>query len=450
MPTAKSIHIGLNHVDPNGYNGWDGELSGCINDATDMKAIADSLGYSSTLLTDSDATSCRLTSELGQAAQDLQSGDILFLSYSGHGGQVDDVNGDEDDALDETWCLYDRQFIDDELYSLWEQFSPGVRIIVLSDSCHSGTVLRMMQTASDLTVQMRRTRAIPTPEQKAALDAITKGLGIDAKEFSNAAALRERKAAVAPGFRSRGGPPAIASANLLGVPKRMPTDVQALVNEKHRDVYAAAQWIAGPSERAEVSATVILISGCQDNQLSMDGSGNGLFTEKLKQVWNDGAFTGNYKAFCDAIKKLMPAKQQPNFYEVGAKNPTFEGQTPFEIGDGAAAPAQPTDGGTTQPAQPADTGQPQPADTPQPTESSAHPKLQEGDSGDAVKELKRILADTGYYNGDIDGDFDSVTTSAVRSFQQAYGLEVTGVVDDDTWKNLDDAEQEHQHELEPA
>ncbi len=445
MTTAKSIHIGLNHVDPDGYNGWDGELSGCINDATDMQSIADGLGYTSTLLIDSDATSCRVISEIGQAADELQSGDILFVTYSGHGGQVDDVNGDEDDSLDETWCLYDRQFIDDEIYSLWTQFNPGVRIVALSDSCHSGTVMRMMQVAEDIVVQTRRSKAPPTPEQKAALDSISKTLGVDPKEFAKAAALKEKQAANIARSRSRGGPAAIPQRNLLGVARRIPPDVQEEVNKRYREVHAAAQFIAGPSERAEVSASVILISGCQDNQLSMDGSGNGLFTEKVKQVWNGGAFTGNYKAFCDAIKALMPKKQQPNYFVVGAKNAQFEGQTPFEIGDGSAAPATPTDEGTTEPEQPADTDQPQPEDTPQPTESS-HPQLQEGDCGDAVKELKRILADTGYYNGDVDDDFDSVTTSAVRSFQQAYDVEVTGIVNDETWTKLMDAA----HELEPA
>ena len=57
MATALSIHIGLNGVDPSAYNGWAGTLSGCVNDANAMKAIADSLGYTSTLLLNQSATS---------------------------------------------------------------------------------------------------------------------------------------------------------------------------------------------------------------------------------------------------------------------------------------------------------------------------------------------------------------------------------------------------------
>ena len=68
------------------------------------------------------------------------------MSYSGHGGQIQDENADEADGLDETWVLYDRQVIDDELYQRWASFAEGVRIVVLSDSCHSGSVVKAQLT----------------------------------------------------------------------------------------------------------------------------------------------------------------------------------------------------------------------------------------------------------------------------------------------------------------
>ena len=57
-----------------------------------------------------------------------------MLSYSGHGGQLPDLNDDEPDQEDETWCLYDGQVVDDELSELYSHFKQGVRILVLSDS----------------------------------------------------------------------------------------------------------------------------------------------------------------------------------------------------------------------------------------------------------------------------------------------------------------------------
>src|SRR5262245_37245617 len=103
MARGISIHIGLNIVDPTCYNGWDGQLSGCLNDALDMQAIANSLGYSSSLITDGQATAANVVRAIGQAAQQLNPDDILLLTYSGHGGQVQDANGDEPDGFDETW-----------------------------------------------------------------------------------------------------------------------------------------------------------------------------------------------------------------------------------------------------------------------------------------------------------------------------------------------------------
>ena len=89
---------------------------------------------------------------------------MFLLTYSGHGSQVPDKNGDEtEDGYDETWVLYDRQLVDDELYALWSKFAAGVRIVVLSDSCHSGTAIR-----ETLDVDHARTRStarlsIPKP-----------------------------------------------------------------------------------------------------------------------------------------------------------------------------------------------------------------------------------------------------------------------------------------------
>jgi hypothetical protein len=45
-----SLHIGINHVDPGHYNGWDGALRACEFDARDMEAIANERGFESTVL----------------------------------------------------------------------------------------------------------------------------------------------------------------------------------------------------------------------------------------------------------------------------------------------------------------------------------------------------------------------------------------------------------------
>jgi metacaspase-1 len=281
MSNAISINIGLNGVDPDAYNGWDGALAGCVNDALAMKKIADGLGYVSTLILDAEATADRIVAEIGQAAFNLDEGGIVLITFSGHGGQMPDVNRDEADGKDETWVCYDRQLIDDELYNLWSQFQTGARILVLSDSCHSGTVTRNRE-----------------------YNAVV-GSGALAKHYP-----RTRSGPV----RFKGIPPEIAAANY----------------EENKTRYNALQF-ASSRPRDMVNASVILISGCQDNQLSNDGDNNGLFTGTLLTTWDDGGFSDNYRMFQQAIVEAMPSTQTPNYSVVGTSNPDFEAQAPFTV-----------------------------------------------------------------------------------------------------------------------
>lgn len=269
-----SLHIGLNAVDPAQYEGWDGELQACEFDARDLRDIAVSQKLVPTLLLTREATAAAVTAAIRAAAGTLKSGDLFVLTYSGHGGQVPDTNGDEKDSgrQDETWVLWDRQLIDDELWALWKLFKAGVRIFVLSDSCHSGTV----------------TRALP------ALPAAS---------------------GEAPAPRIRLLPPRQA----------------AKVYRAHARLYDGLQSGTPKSEATGVRAGVILISGCQDNQVSLDGTRNGLFTENLKKVWKKGAFSGGHRKFRDAIARRMPASQTPNYLVVGKAAPAFEAGKPFVL-----------------------------------------------------------------------------------------------------------------------
>ena len=142
-----------------------------------------------------------------------------------------------------------------------------MRIVVLSDSCHSGTVLRAN-----------------------------------------------------PAFVS-GGPRVRA----------MPTIVALRVQKAHAKLYKKIQSEHPAAEKAKVKASVLLVSGCMDNQTSQDGARNGLFTGTLRKVWHGGKFKGGYRKLRDAIVSKMPADQTPNYYFVGAANPKFEAQSPFTV-----------------------------------------------------------------------------------------------------------------------
>ena len=283
MAKGIAVNIGLNFVNPAAYNGWDGELAGCINDARDMNQIATQLGYTATMLTDAQATASEVTRAIGQAARQLAAGDICLVTYSGHGSQIIDATGDEPDGKDETWVLWDRQLLDDELNGLWSSFAAGVRIFLLSDSCHSGTVARVMSFQ---------------------------------KKFKSAEFAAQYGRPVNAPPRVRAADPAAVHANYLA----------------NKSNYEVSQW----THRASVNASVTLISGCQDNQLSSDGDANGLFTQRLKEVWNGGSFSGSYAQFHSAIVARMPSDQTPNLFRSGVSNPAFDAENPFTIDSGSA------------------------------------------------------------------------------------------------------------------
>ena len=289
---ANSLNIGLNGVSAAQYGGWDGELEACEFDAKDMAGIAKASGMKSTTLLTKKATRSAVLSAIRNSAKQLKDGDFFFLTYSGHGGQVPDLNGDEPDKKDETWCLYDGELIDDELYVELSRFVAGVRVFVLSDSCHSGTVTR---AALDTESAARPGRSKMMPP----------GVAIRTYQEHKAFYDNLQKHLIQAAKKGSASNPDDALAHLAASPRK------------------AA--IAG-----QCQAAVILISGCQDNQTSMDGDHNGAFTEQLLLVWNHGTYRGNYARFHAAIKARMPASQSPNLFTLGPAA-DFVKQQPFSV-----------------------------------------------------------------------------------------------------------------------
>lgn len=68
-------------------------------------------------------------------------------------------------------------------------------------------------------------------------------------------------------------------------------------------------------------------------------------------------------------------------------------------------------------------------------ERSALP-MKKGSTGSKVEEIQQRLIELGFLNGGADGIFGSGTEGAVKSFQDDRGLEVTGIVDEETYAEL--------------
>jgi metacaspase-1 len=307
--TALSLHLGLNTVSPAAYAGWEGPLAACEFDANDMAALAKSKGMKTSVLLTQKATRAALLAGLRNAARTLKTGDLFFLSFSGHGGQVKDTNRDETDGQDETWCLFDGQLIDDELYFELSRFAAGVRVLVLSDSCHSGSVTRDRLSSS----------VPPPPGQRPKLMPVAVGQRVYASHQALYDGLQADVAKRAATLRK-------ADALAQG---RAPTDPDAAL------ALLAGGGLVGAAAQAVAlvgafKPSVVLISGCQDNQTSMDGEHNGAFTEQLLRVWNHGAFTGTYASLHARVRAVLPPTQSPNLFSLGP-TAAFLKERPFSV-----------------------------------------------------------------------------------------------------------------------
>lgn len=146
--TKRAVMIGINYV------GQQGELSGCHNDAMNMKEYLvnfhefpeENITF---LMDDGEHTEPNRENILNAfrllVAQSA-AGDACFVHYSGHGGKVRDDNGDEADGYDETLIPVDYasagQIRDDDIFNcLVGPMASGVTMTCLMDCCHSGTVL---------------------------------------------------------------------------------------------------------------------------------------------------------------------------------------------------------------------------------------------------------------------------------------------------------------------
>ena len=65
-----------------------------------------------------------------------------------------------------------------------------------------------------------------------------------------------------------------------------------------------------------------------------------------------------------------------------------------------------------------------------------YPEIREYDSGNEVLILQEKLKALNFFAGSITGSFDYSTKVAAQNFQSAYGLEETGIIDEQTWEML--------------
>ncbi len=254
-PSKLALCIGIND-----YPGTGSDLHGCVNDAADWETLLRSKGFDCESLLDDAASGDAIRAGILDLAHRAEKGDVVVVTFSGHGSFVPDLDGDEDDGNDECWCPHDivanGPIIDDELHEIYEQRSSGVCWIVISDSCHSGTITRFSPITTPPTV----------------------------------------RGSAAPQRLVRFLPPAsfIKTA-------------ENKVRSKRRRAFVRAS----PPGREGV----LLMSGCQDTEYSYDawfeGRANGAFTFVALRELANLPETTTYEAWYEQIRETLPSSQYP-------------------------------------------------------------------------------------------------------------------------------------------
>ena len=219
MPKGISIHIGLNSVDPGHYEGWDGALAACEADAKDMYALARSrASRPSPPILTKKATA----SAVAAPSPTRRRSSRRAISCSSLLGPRRPGEGPQRRRRRTAWTR------------------PG---------CST--------TASSSTTRSTRSGGSSSPAS--------------ASSCCPTAATAARSTRTY--LRSSTGARAAARCHAL---------VGEKVEKAHRALYRSIQDKNKSAEKTKVAASALLISGCMDNQFSMDGDRNGAFTGTLE------------------------------------------------------------------------------------------------------------------------------------------------------------------------
>lgn len=122
----------------------------CSMDGRNMEELAKFCGINDVVaMYDEQCTKPAVLKALADLGARCGSEDYFIFYYSGHGTSVEDEDGDEEDGKDEAYCLVNSagqvsrktMLTDDEFAeAVIDATEEDVRIIVLSDCCHSGSI----------------------------------------------------------------------------------------------------------------------------------------------------------------------------------------------------------------------------------------------------------------------------------------------------------------------
>jgi hypothetical protein len=151
-----------------------GDLPGAEHDARRIRDVLVMKGYvpesNIRLLLNGAATRAAIEESVtGWLADNARPGDNVTIFFAGHGSQMWDESGDEDDGLDETIAPADviatstENDISDDTFNEWLGALPTDNVVVILDNCNSGTGTRDVTPFSRGRLLARDMNRVPRP-----------------------------------------------------------------------------------------------------------------------------------------------------------------------------------------------------------------------------------------------------------------------------------------------
>ena len=172
-----------------------GDLPGAEHDARRMRDVLVLRDYvpeqNVRLLLNGEATRAAIEEGItGWLAENARPGDNVTIFFAGHGSQMWDESGDEEDGLDETLAPADvlatstENDISDDTFNDWLASLPTSNVVVILDNCNSGTGTRDVTPFSRGRLLARDMRQVERPAGAArrALEDRPDDTGFDAAE----------------------------------------------------------------------------------------------------------------------------------------------------------------------------------------------------------------------------------------------------------------------------
>lgn len=148
--TKRALVIGIGEQEDKSWAKINGD-----KDVPFVQQMLQNAGYKDVrTLVNKQATKAGIVTQFKELTARCKAGDLVYIHFSGHGQQVTDVNGDEEDGWDEAWIPYDaylkygkmdrgeKHLIDDEisvlLTAIKHKIGDSGKILVVVDACHSG------------------------------------------------------------------------------------------------------------------------------------------------------------------------------------------------------------------------------------------------------------------------------------------------------------------------